>query len=84
DFKVILLDEPTRGIDVVARSEIYAIIQQLAARGVAVLFVSSELPEVLGLADRVLVMRSGALSGEFARDDATEERVLMAALPATA
>lgn len=81
DIKVIMLDEPTRGIDVGAKSEIYAIIQQLAARGVAVLFVSSELPEVLGLADRVLVMRGGALSGEFNRSDATEERVLKAALP---
>jgi L-arabinose transport system ATP-binding protein len=83
DIKVIMLDEPTRGIDVGAKSEIYAIIQQLAARGVAVLFVSSELPEVLGLADRVLVMRGGALSAEFTRAEATEERVLKAALPAT-
>ncbi len=81
--RVILLDEPTRGIDVGTKSEIYAIIQRLAASGVGVLFVSSELPEVLGLADRVLVMRGGALSGEFARSEATEERVLKAALPAT-
>ena len=82
--RVILLDEPTRGIDVGARSEIYAIIQRLAASGVGVLFVSSELPEVLGLADRVLVMRGGALSAAFDRAGATEERVLRAALPATA
>ena len=82
--RVILLDEPTRGIDVGAKSEIYAIIQRLAASGVGVLFVSSELPEVLGLADRVLVMRGGALSGEFTRGEATEERVLKAALPVTA
>ncbi len=81
DVKVILLDEPTRGIDVGAKSEIYAIIQQLAGRGVGVLLVSSELPEVLGLADRVLVMRGGALSGEFPRADATEAGVLRAALP---
>jgi L-arabinose transport system ATP-binding protein len=81
--RVILLDEPTRGIDVGAKTEIYAIIQRLAAAGVAVLFVSSELPEVLGLADRVLVMRGGALSGEFARGEATEECVLKAALPAS-
>ncbi len=81
--KVILLDEPTRGIDVGAKSEIYAIIQKLAAQGVGVLFVSSELPEVLGVADRVLVMRGGALSAEFARAEATEEKVLKAALPAT-
>ncbi|AOS44577.1 Arabinose import ATP-binding protein AraG [Lacunisphaera limnophila] len=82
DVKVILLDEPTRGIDVGAKSEIYALVQQLAARGVGVLFVSSELPEVLGLADRILVMRGGALAGEFPRAAATEESVLKAALPA--
>ena len=79
--KVILLDEPTRGIDVGAKSEIYGIVQKLAASGVGVLFVSSELPEVLGLADRILVMRGGALSGEFTRATATEETVLRAALP---
>jgi L-arabinose transport system ATP-binding protein len=79
--KVILLDEPTRGIDVGAKSEIYSIVQKLAASGVGVLFVSSELPEVLGLADRVLVMRGGCLSGEFARAAASEENVLKAALP---
>jgi len=83
NVRVILLDEPTRGIDVGAKSEIYAIIQRLAASGVGVLFASSELPEVLGLADRVLVMRGGALSGEFTRGDASEERVLKAALPST-
>ncbi len=82
--KVILLDEPTRGIDVGAKGEIYAIIQRLATQGVGVLFVSSELPEVLGLADRVLVMRGGALSGSLSRADATAERVLRLALPATA
>jgi len=83
DVKVIMLDEPTRGIDVGAKSEIYAIIQQLAARGVGVLFVSSELPEVLGLADRILVMRGGALSGALARDVAAESAVLKLALPAS-
>jgi L-arabinose transport system ATP-binding protein len=83
EVKVILLDEPTRGIDVGAKSEIYAIIQRLAAQGVGVLFVSSELPEVLGLADRILVMRGGALSGEWARDEATESAVLKCALPAS-
>jgi L-arabinose transport system ATP-binding protein len=81
DVKVILLDEPTRGIDVGAKSEIYTIIQQLAARGVGVLFVSSELPEVLGLADRILVMRGGALSGALARESASEATVLKCALP---
>ncbi len=66
-MRVILLDEPTRGIDVGARSEIYNIIYQLARDGVAVVVVSSDLPEVLGLSDRVLVMRQGRLAGELLR-----------------
>src|SRR5258706_5094933 len=66
-IKVLLLDEPTRGIDVGARAEIYRIVQELAKTGVAVLLVSSDLPEVLGLSDRVLVMREGRISPELAR-----------------
>ena len=76
-----MLDEPTRGIDVGAKSEIYKLIFKLAAEGMAVLVVSSDLPEVLGLADRVLVMRQGRLADEFCRADAAPERVLAAALP---
>ncbi len=84
DVRVLLLDEPTRGIDVGAKSEIYAIIRGLAESGVAVLFASSELPEVLGIADRVLVMRQGALVGTLARGEATEEAVMRLALPVSA
>ncbi|MNE12941.1 Arabinose import ATP-binding protein AraG [compost metagenome] len=80
DMKVILLDEPTRGIDVGAKHEIYNVIYQLAQRGIAVLFASSDLPEVLGLADRILVMREGALSGELLHDDASEEKALSLAM----
>jgi L-arabinose transport system ATP-binding protein len=80
-LKVLMLDEPTRGIDVGARSEIYQLMFSLAERGLAVIFVSSDLPEVLGLADRVVVMRQGQLSAIFNRGDATPERVLEAALP---
>ena len=80
-IKVILLDEPTRGIDVGAKSEIYSIVQDLARRGVAVLFASSELPEVLGIADRILVMCDGRIVAQLARGQATEEAVLAAALP---
>ncbi|HEY9155810.1 MAG TPA: L-arabinose ABC transporter ATP-binding protein AraG [Opitutaceae bacterium] len=80
-LKVLMLDEPTRGIDVGARSEIYQLMFSLAERGLAVIFVSSDLPEVLGLADRVVVMRQGQLSAIFNRADATPERVLEAALP---
>jgi L-arabinose transport system ATP-binding protein len=81
DMKVILFDEPTRGIDVGGRSEIYAIIRKLAERGVAILMVSSDLPEVLGVADNISVMRGGAWSGQIARGEATEEKVLALALP---
>jgi ribose transport system ATP-binding protein len=73
---VLLLDEPTRGVDVGARSEIYALIRRLAARGVAVLLVSSEVPEVLGLADRVLVIREGRVVREAPAAELDEGRVL--------
>ncbi|MFM9032221.1 MAG: ATP-binding cassette domain-containing protein, partial [Opitutaceae bacterium] len=79
--RVVLLDEPTRGIDVGAKSEIYAIVQQLAREGVCVVMVSSELPEVLGISDRILVMRGGAIAAEVARADATEAALLKLALP---
>ncbi|MET9698529.1 sugar ABC transporter ATP-binding protein [Streptomyces sp. NPDC006529] len=78
--KVLILDEPTRGIDVGAKAEIYRIIADLAGAGVALLVISSELPEVLGLADRVLVMQGGRITGELSRSEATEERVLALAM----
>ena len=77
--KVLFLDEPTRGIDVGARAEIYKIVGEMARSGVAVVMVSSELPEVLGLSDRVLVMCGGRVTGEFSRDEATQERIMAAA-----
>ncbi|HEX4201772.1 MAG TPA: sugar ABC transporter ATP-binding protein [Chthoniobacterales bacterium] len=70
--KVLLLDEPTRGVDVGAKAEIYALIQRLVEKGMAVLFISSELPEVVGVCDRVLVMREGEISGELGGDTGTE------------
>ncbi len=79
--RVVVLDEPTRGIDIGAKSEIYALIHDLAAAGASVVIVSSELPEVLGIADRVLVMREGLVAAEFPRETATPEAVLQAALP---
>lgn len=81
DVKVLLLDEPTRGIDVGAKREIYDILYDLSDKGVGVVMVSSDLPEVLGVADRVLVMRQGELSAEFTREEATPEKCLAAALP---
>jgi ABC-type sugar transport system ATPase subunit len=78
---VLLLDEPTRGIDVGAKSEIYALIRQLASNGVAIVLVSSELPELLALSDRVLVMREGKINGELHRDAMSEEAVMQLATP---
>ena len=78
--KLLLLDEPTRGIDVGAKSEIYAIIDRLAHEGVAVIVVSSELPEVLGVSDRIYVMAGGRINGELSRTEATEENILALAM----
>ncbi|HEV8658145.1 MAG TPA: ATP-binding cassette domain-containing protein [Thermoanaerobaculia bacterium] len=79
DPKVLFLDEPTRGIDVGAKQEIYQQINRLASEGMAIVLVSSELPEVLGLADRVVVLHEGRITGEFRREDATAEAVMAAA-----
>jgi ABC-type sugar transport system ATPase subunit len=77
--KVLFLDEPTRGIDVGAKQEIYSEINRLAKEGLAIVMVSSELPEVLGLSDRVLVLHEGRLTGEFSKTEATPEKVMAAA-----
>jgi rhamnose transport system ATP-binding protein len=77
--KLLILDEPTRGIDVGTKSEVHRLMSELAGRGLAVLMISSELPEVLGMADRVLVMYEGRLTAEISRDEADEERVIRAA-----
>ena len=74
--KVLLMDEPTRGVDVGAKQEIYRLIEALAADGMGVLFASSEMEEVLGLADRVLVMHEGRLQGEVSGEEMTEEAVM--------
>lgn len=79
DPKLLIVDEPTRGIDVGTKSEVHRLLSDLAVRGVAILMVSSELPEVLGMADRILVMREGRLTAEIARTDATPESVMRAA-----
>jgi ribose transport system ATP-binding protein len=77
----LLLDEPTRGIDINAKQEVYALIDELARRGLGVVLVSSELPEILSIADRILVLAEGRVTREFGRGEATEENVLQAALP---
>jgi erythritol transport system ATP-binding protein len=76
--KVLMLDEPTRGIDVGAKGEVFDIVNALAAEGIAILFVSSELKEVRAISDRVIVMSRGRISGEFSREAATEEALLAA------
>jgi len=83
DMKVILLDEPTRGIDVGAKHEIYNVIYALARSGVAVLFASSDLPEVLGVADRIIVMREGEIAGELMHESTNEQQALSLAMPKT-
>lgn len=77
--KVLILDEPTRGIDVGAKYEIYKIINELVKQGVGVVIISSELPEVLGMSDRILVMAEGTITGEFLRKDATQEKIMTCA-----
>ena len=77
--RIFLLDEPTRGIDVGAKAEIYTLVSRLAQEGAAVLMASSELPEILAMCDRVLVLCEGELTGEFSRADATQERIMEAA-----
>ena len=80
--RVLILDEPTRGVDVGAKAEIYRLIGKLAESGMAVVVISSDLPEVLLLADRILVMRGGMIAGELRRQEATQEKVLALAMPA--
>ncbi len=76
---ILFLDEPTRGIDVGAKAEIHSLIAQLAAEGLAIVLVSSELPEILGISDRILVLHEGKLTGEFINDDVTQEDILRCA-----
>src|SRR5579859_3031888 len=78
--RLLIVDEPTRGIDVGTKAEVHHLLTDLAKSGVAILMISSELPEVLGVADRILVMREGRLVGEFSHGDATEETVMSAAM----
>jgi ribose transport system ATP-binding protein len=74
--KVLILDEPTRGVDVGAKREIYQLMNELTDRGVAIIMVSSELPEVLGMSDRILVVHEGKITGELKKDEATQEKIM--------
>jgi ABC-type sugar transport system ATPase subunit len=76
DARIIVADEPTRGIDVGAKAEIYELLRRLADQGKVVLLISTELPEILAISDRIVVMHEGRVVGELSRSDATEERVM--------
>ena len=80
DPDILILDEPTRGIDVGAKYEIYCIINDLVAEGKSVIMISSELPEVLGMSDRIYVLNEGRIVGEFDRKDATQEKIMASIL----
>jgi ABC-type sugar transport system ATPase subunit len=77
---LLILDEPTQGVDVGAKAEIHALIQDLAERGLAIIMISSELPEILGMSDRVAVMHAGTVSGVLSRSEATQDKILALAL----
>ena len=79
-LSVIVVDEPTRGIDGGAKSEIFALIDRLASEGHAVVMMTSEMPELLGLSDRIMVMAGGRITGRFTRGEATQETILNAAI----
>ena len=76
DCDVLIFDEPTRGIDVGAKAEIYEIMNELAAQGDTIVMISSELPEIMAMSDRVLVMQGGRIRGELSREQATQERIM--------
>lgn len=76
DLKVVIMDEPTKGVDVGAKAEIYDIMGQLALAGYAVIMISSEMPEILGMSDRIIIMCNGKVTGELSREEATQERIL--------
>jgi ribose transport system ATP-binding protein len=77
--RVLIVDEPTRGIDIGAKAEVHALLARLAAQGIGIIVISSDLLEVLAVSDRVLVVREGRLNGELTRAEATQERVMAAA-----
>ena len=81
---ILILDEPTRGIDVGAKYEIYCIINQLVSEGKSVIMISSELPEILGMCDRIYVMNEGRIVGEMKGEDATQEKIMSCILQSSA
>ena len=80
EMKVVIMDEPTKGVDVGAKAEIYAIMGDLAKKGYAIILISSEMPEILGMSDRIVIMCNGRKTGELSREEATQERILELAM----
>ncbi|MGV3069346.1 ATP-binding cassette domain-containing protein, partial [Proteus mirabilis] len=78
--KVLILDEPTRGVDVGAKKEIYQLINKFKQEGLSIILISSEMPEVMGMSDRILVMHEGRISGEFSANNVTQEMLMAAAV----
>ena len=83
DLKVLIMDEPTKGVDVGAKAEIYAIMGELAKKGYAIIMISSEMPEIIGMSDRIVVMCEGRVTGELTREEATQEAILEKAMART-
>jgi rhamnose transport system ATP-binding protein len=77
--RILILDEPTKGIDVATKAAVHEFVSEMASEGLAVILISSELPEILGMADRILVMHEGILEAEFSRDEADADKVIRAA-----
>jgi ABC-type sugar transport system ATPase subunit len=77
--KIMIMDEPTRGIDVGAKAEVHALMSRLAQQGMGILMISSEMPEIIGMSDRVIVMCQGRVTGEFERSNLSQEKIMVAA-----
>ena len=80
--RILMLDEPTRGIDVGTKASVHALMSELASQGMAILMISSELPEILGMSDRIIVMREGRVTAQLTRAEATQEKIMLAATQA--
>jgi len=78
--KILILDEPTRGIDVGAKAEIHRLIGEMAQEGIGIILISSELPEILALSDRILVVSKGRITGEISKEEATQEKIMQYAI----
>jgi len=78
--RVLILDEPTRGIDVGAKSDVHALMSEIAGEGIGIVMISSEMPEILGMSDRIIVMAEGRITGEFTREEANQEKIMSRAI----